>query len=181
MAEQALPYAIVQAERFRSELILLRAVGSSLIGNGLSPVELGWVQEQMGEWARDYLESIATQVRTRGVPVKVVILQDPPHEAITQFAEANGVDLIVICSRGQSGPSRWLMGSVADRVVRGATTPVLLVRPTEQPPSTRNTRQTLTDSMIRERLWTSGMVGGDEQRHTQEVEVGLDGLGRDSR
>jgi nucleotide-binding universal stress UspA family protein len=132
MAEQALPHAIEQAERFRSELILLRAIGPSTHGNGLSPMELGWVQEQAGEWARDYLESIATQVRTRGVPVKVVIIRDPPHEAITQFAEMNGVDLIVICSRGHSGPSRWLMGSVADRVVRGATVPVLLVRASEQ-------------------------------------------------
>jgi nucleotide-binding universal stress UspA family protein len=38
------------------------------------------------------------------------------------------VDLIVMSTRGQSGLSRWLMGSVADRVVRGATIPVLLVR-----------------------------------------------------
>ena len=38
------------------------------------------------------------------------------------------MDLIVICMRGRSGFSRWLMGSVADRVVRGATVPVLLVR-----------------------------------------------------
>jgi nucleotide-binding universal stress UspA family protein len=38
------------------------------------------------------------------------------------------VDLIVMSTRGQSGLSRWLMGSVADRVVRGATVPVLLVR-----------------------------------------------------
>jgi nucleotide-binding universal stress UspA family protein len=131
MAEQALPYAVAQAERFRSELILLRAVGSSLDANGPSPLELGWVREQLGEWARDYLESIATRVRAQGVRTKVVVLQDTPHEAITQYAEANGVDLLVICSRGQSGPSRWLMGSVADRVVRGATTPVLLVRASE--------------------------------------------------
>jgi nucleotide-binding universal stress UspA family protein len=132
LAEQALPYAVAQAERFRSELILLRAVRSSLIGNGLSLAELGWVQEHACEWARDYLESIATQVRTRGIPVRLVVSRDPAHEAITQYAETNDVDLIVICSRGESGPSRWLMGSVADRVVRGATTPVLLVRASAQ-------------------------------------------------
>jgi nucleotide-binding universal stress UspA family protein len=128
MAEQALPHAIEQAKRFRSELILLRAIGPSLPDSGLSIMEFGWVQEQMGEWARDYLESIATQVRAQGVPVKVAVVRDPAHKAITQFAESNGVDLIVICSRGQSGPSRWLLGSVADRVVRGAATPVLLVQ-----------------------------------------------------
>ena len=134
MAEQALPHAVEQAQRFRSELVLLRAIGPSTHGSGLSPMEteFGCVQEQASEWARDYLESIATHVRTRGIPVKVVIVRDPPHEGITQFAETNDVDLIVICSRGQSGPSRWLMGSVADRVVRGATTPVLLVRASEQ-------------------------------------------------
>jgi nucleotide-binding universal stress UspA family protein len=38
------------------------------------------------------------------------------------------VELIVMSTRGYSGLSRWLMGSVADRVVRGATVPVLLVR-----------------------------------------------------
>jgi nucleotide-binding universal stress UspA family protein len=132
MAEQALPHAVEQAVRFRSELVLFRAISPLLPGSGLSPMELGWVQEQATEWARDYLESIATQVRARGVPVKVIIVRNPPHEAITEFAETNGVDLIVICSRGQSGPSRWLMGSVADRVVRGASTPVLLVRAAEQ-------------------------------------------------
>ena len=62
----------------------------------------------------------------------MVVIRERPHEAITHFAETNDVDLIVICSRGESGPSRWLMGSVADRVVRGATTPVLLVRASAQ-------------------------------------------------
>lgn len=132
MAEQALPYAVAQAERFRAELILLRAVGSSLTGSGLGRVELGWAQELACEWARDYLESIATQVRTRGIPVRLVVSRVPAHEAITQFAETNDVDLIVICSRGESGPSRWLIGGVADRVVRGATTSVLLVRASAQ-------------------------------------------------
>jgi nucleotide-binding universal stress UspA family protein len=90
------------------------------------------VAEQASEWARDYLESIATDLRARGIQVKVVVARESAHEAITQFAKTNGVDLILISSRGHSGPSRWLMGSVADRVVRGATTPVLLVRASEQ-------------------------------------------------
>jgi nucleotide-binding universal stress UspA family protein len=132
MAEQALPHAVAQAERFRAELILLRAVRPFENGNSPSPVELGWAQELASEWAHDYLESIATQVRTRGVTVRLVVSRDPAHEAITQFAEANDVDLVVICSRGESGPSRWLMGSVADRVVRGATVPVMLVRASTQ-------------------------------------------------
>jgi nucleotide-binding universal stress UspA family protein len=128
MAEQALPHAVEQAKRSRSELTLLRAICRLLPGSGLSSMETGCVQELACDWARDYLESIATQVRTRGIPVKVVILRAPPHEAITQFAETNGIGLIVLCSRGQSERSHWLRGSVADRVVREATIPVLLVQ-----------------------------------------------------
>jgi nucleotide-binding universal stress UspA family protein len=132
LAERALPYAVAQAERFRSDLVLLRAVAAPPSGNGPIPMEPGWAQDQVSDWARDYLESIANRFRTQGVPVKVVVIRNPPHEAIIQFAETNKVDLIVICSRGHSGPSRWLMGGVADRVVRGATVPVLLVRAPEQ-------------------------------------------------
>jgi nucleotide-binding universal stress UspA family protein len=60
--------------------------------------------------------------------VRVATVEGSPHVNITEFAEANEVDLIVMSTRGQSGLTRWLMGSVADRVVRGATVPVLLVR-----------------------------------------------------
>jgi nucleotide-binding universal stress UspA family protein len=51
-----------------------------------------------------------------------------PYVEIVRYAEEEGADMIVISTRGQSGFSRWLLGSVADRVVRGATVPVLLVR-----------------------------------------------------
>jgi nucleotide-binding universal stress UspA family protein len=57
-----------------------------------------------------------------------VTVEGYPHHEIVGFAEENQIDLIVICTRGLSGLSRWLMGSVADRVVRGATVPVLLVQ-----------------------------------------------------
>jgi nucleotide-binding universal stress UspA family protein len=130
IAEQALPHAVAQAERIRSDLILLRAVAAPANGNGLIPMEPGWVQDQASEWVR--VECIATRVRTPGVPVKVFVIRDPPHEAIIQLVETNDVDLIVICSGGQSGPSRWLMGSVVDRVVREATVPVLLVAAPEK-------------------------------------------------
>jgi nucleotide-binding universal stress UspA family protein len=47
---------------------------------------------------------------------------------IIRFAEENDIDLSVMSARGRSGLSRWLLGSVADRVVRGATVPLLLVQ-----------------------------------------------------
>jgi len=60
--------------------------------------------------------------------VQMVAIGGRPHFQILQYAETNQVDLIVMCSRGQSGLSRWMIGSVADRVMRGANVPVLMVR-----------------------------------------------------
>ena len=130
MAEQALPYAIAQAERFRAELVLLQAVEPILDTRNLAALDDA--RPLRMEWARDYLESVATGIRERGIRVKIIVTEEAPNVAITQYAEMNRVDLIALCSRGHSGPSRWLMGSVADRVVRGANVPVLLVRPKQK-------------------------------------------------
>lgn len=131
-AEQALPYAVTQAERFGAELILLRVVEPFPHVRGLSQADLVRIREQTQEWAREYLDGIAEMPRQRGVSVVRSTVEGPAKAAILQFAEANQVDLIVICTRGRSGVSRWLMGSVADRVVRGANIPVLLVRAVQE-------------------------------------------------
>ena len=59
--------------------------------------------------------------------MRVITVEGNSHEGIVSCAESEQVDLIVICTRGHSGLSHWLMGSVADRVVRGTGVPVLLV------------------------------------------------------
>jgi nucleotide-binding universal stress UspA family protein len=91
-------------------------------------VRLARIKEQTQEWAGEYLERLAADARKQGVAVQKATFEGRPNAAILQFAEANQEDLIVICTRGRSGFRRWLMGSVADRVVRGTTVPVLLVR-----------------------------------------------------
>ena len=126
IAEKAVPFAVAQAERFGAQLILLRAVEPILYTRILATLDDA--REQRMKLARDYLDSVATGIRERGIEVQVVVKEEAPAPAITQYAETNQVDLIALCSRGLTGPSRWLMGSVADRIVRGAKVPVLLVR-----------------------------------------------------
>jgi len=128
LAEQALPHAIAQAEQFGAELILLRILKPLPQIDGLSHGDLVQFKEQGSEWASKYLERIAEASLHKGIPTEMATVEGSPHAAILQFAESNQVDLIVICTRGRSGLSRWLMGSVADRIVRGANVPVLLVR-----------------------------------------------------
>ena len=127
LAEQALPHAIAQAERFQAELILLKVL-EPLAKNLNLPIEATRRAEEVTrKLAHEYLERIAVGVRESGIPVRAITVEGHPHKEIVRFAEAEQVDLIVMCTRGHSGLSRWLMGSVADRVVRGASVPVLLV------------------------------------------------------
>jgi nucleotide-binding universal stress UspA family protein len=56
------------------------------------------------------------------------VIDGVPYEAIIHFAAEQAVDMIVISSRGQSGFNRWIMGSVADQVIRGTNIPVLLIQ-----------------------------------------------------
>jgi len=127
LAEQALPHAVAQAEHFQAELILLKVLEPLTKHHSISPEATWRVEKATRELASEYLERIAVGVREKGVPVRVITVEGNPHGGIVFCAEAEQVDLIVICTRGQSGISRWLIGSVADRVMRGARVPVLLV------------------------------------------------------
>ena len=63
------------------------------------------------------------------VPVELAVVADhAPAKAICTYAEAHGVDLIIVGSHGRGGMERWLIGSVAERVVRHAASNVYVVR-----------------------------------------------------
>ncbi|MEE8390256.1 MAG: universal stress protein [Anaerolineae bacterium] len=128
LAEQALPHAIAIAERFQSELVLLRVLIPLPRPPTTAEAALQRAEKATTVFAREYLERVAAGVQERGITVQMITIEGRPHLQIVQHAETNQVDLIVMCTRGQSGLSRWLMGSVSDRVVRGAGVPVLLVR-----------------------------------------------------
>jgi nucleotide-binding universal stress UspA family protein len=63
-----------------------------------------------------------------GVEVKEVLLEGHPSNEIIDFAENNNIDLIVMGTLGKTGLDRFLMGSVAENVVRHSKVPVLVVR-----------------------------------------------------
>ncbi|HSN81866.1 MAG TPA: universal stress protein [Polyangiales bacterium] len=70
----------------------------------------------------------------KGVPeVELSVIQHPsPGRALVELAEDEGVDLMILGSHGRSGLSRAFLGSVAERVVRHAPCPVLVVRGREE-------------------------------------------------
>ncbi len=128
LAEQALPHALAQARLFEAELILLQVLAPLPHSPLLGEPARERAQTSLNASAHEYLERLVARVQEHGIRVRAVTVEGSPSMAITEFAEANELDLIVMTTRGQSGLSRWLMGSVADRVVRAAAVPVLLVR-----------------------------------------------------
>ncbi|WP_292379132.1 universal stress protein [Methanosarcina sp. UBA289] len=66
-----------------------------------------------------------------GVEVREILLEGRPSNEIIDFAENNDIDLIVMGTLGKTGLDRFLMGSVAEKVVRQSKVPVLVVRSKE--------------------------------------------------
>jgi len=128
LAEQALQHAIAIAERFESELVLLQVLIPLSRPPTTADAALRRANDAMAVYAREYLERVAADVQERGFTAQIITIRGRPHWEIINYAETNQVDLIVMSTRGQSELSRWLMGSVSDRVVRGANVPVLMVR-----------------------------------------------------
>ncbi len=87
--------------------------------------ELG---EQRAQTADAYLKKMVESTRLEGAVLSYEVMKGKVADSLAHWAEKNGVDLIVIASHGRSGVSRWVMGSVADRVLRSACVPVLMIR-----------------------------------------------------
>ena len=79
--------------------------------------------------ADKYLDRIQRRLVKKGVNAKTEVLcSDNVAEAIVDYADKAGVDLIMMASHGRTGISRWASGSVADKVFRGTCIPILMVR-----------------------------------------------------
>ena len=86
------------------------------------------LEKQNRQTAETYLKRIVENTRLEGAVLSYEVRVGKVADTLAQWAEKNGADLIVIASHGRSGISRWVMGSVADRVLRSACVPVLIIR-----------------------------------------------------
>ncbi len=83
---------------------------------------------QIRKESTDYLIKTGADLKDRGVEVKLKIGMGNAAEEIVKAAEETNADLIAMSTHGRSGISRWALGSIAERVVRVSSRPVLVVR-----------------------------------------------------
>lgn len=129
LAECVLPHVkTIAAGCGVRELMLLRVVEPLPAGTPPA-VDFEVVQKAGLKAAQEYLDKIKAQLSKEGLNVEAKVLTGKPAETITDFAQRNRVDLIALATHGRSGISRWVFGSVADKLVRSSSAPVLLIRP----------------------------------------------------
>lgn len=147
LAEQVLPHVAAIVEGRHSEVHLL-SVAPAVVPSVAAVVDVypfymtadlvtieAAERERIEQDLQEYLNGIARRLRSVATTVKTVVRFGRPAEEILNYAEQAGADLIALCTHGRSGLSCWVFGSVADKVLRGATCPVLLVR--VRPPEKR--------------------------------------------
>jgi len=93
----------------------------------------GWFPEATEDKARIYLEKVAHKMRGDSLKVDVhLIRHGSAAAALLEFAHSHGNPAIAVATHGRSGIKRMFFGSVADKIVRGATAPVLVFHPFEK-------------------------------------------------
>jgi nucleotide-binding universal stress UspA family protein len=88
----------------------------------------GRAVDALEEHGEDVLEEAGKTLETLGVPYETDVVQGNPAPTIVEYAEEFGLDLVVTPTHGREGVSRYLVGSVAEKVVRLSSVPVLTVR-----------------------------------------------------
>ncbi len=84
------------------------------------------LEEDCHNEAANYLGEIATTLKRKGIAANVEVLRGDPAEELIKYSECSGVDLVIMSSHGRSGISRWVLGSVSDKVIRQTEVPVLI-------------------------------------------------------
>jgi nucleotide-binding universal stress UspA family protein len=129
VAERILAYIPALRTEEREELLLVSVLEAGRYAAAMGPDSL--LTFDLADWRREaeaYLKRIAGELREMGMPVQTRVLEGDVAAAICDIA-AQQADLIAMTTHGRSGVKLWLLGSIADRVVRTAQQPVLLVRP----------------------------------------------------
>jgi universal stress protein A len=131
-SDKALQEAIDIAKQYKAKIHLLHVIELVIhctVDYCLDPQTITEVERETINASKKMLQDQENKFpEGRAVEVIPDIRKGAPYEEILKFQEENNIDLIVIASHGQTGLLRFLVGSVAEKVLRHSKGPVLLVR-----------------------------------------------------
>ncbi len=142
LAEEVLPYVRLLAAADPMRIVLLRVIEPAppdLIG--LSPgVSLAEITAGIATEAQEYLDTVATSLKEDGLDVASLVKEGDPASCIADEGNKESGTLVTMSTHGYSGITRWVMGSITDKVLHATTNPLLIVRAQDQaatPPKVR--------------------------------------------
>jgi nucleotide-binding universal stress UspA family protein len=129
LSESALSYVFEITRDYSSLEVVLMRIREPLDPNVIGTLDAK-IAVELDEAYRDeashYLDKIVENLKEKGITARVEVLAGNPAEEILKYSQKNDIDLIIMSTRGRSGISRLVFGSVAEKVIRGSTIPVLI-------------------------------------------------------
>ena len=138
ISEAPLPLVAALARAQDAEVVLARVVEPmtwySSVDDGPWAANLyEQLQQAAEEEAQAQVDELVTRLRTEGVRVRREVMFGTASAHLLDLEARIAADLVVMATHGRSGLTRFALGSIADRMVREGTVPVLVVRPLDQP------------------------------------------------
>lgn len=134
VAQVAVEHALDIAEMFDAEVHALYIADIDAISYGLGTEQVELLRrgefgnlDKLQAEAEEATGYIVEQAEERGLTSHEIHLGGTPHTQITDYAESEGIDLIIMGSHGRSGVRRALLGSVTERTLRSTEIPILVV------------------------------------------------------
>ena len=124
LAEEALPQVKDLVRQHNATLFLLR-VALAHTFPGMDPTD---AQVHVVHEADEYIEHLREQCAGEGLQVEAAVRYGHDAEEILDHADQHDIDLIAMCTHGRSGVRRWVIGSVAEKVLRHSRVLILLFR-----------------------------------------------------
>jgi len=142
-SSRALGYAIDIAQHYRARIVMLRVVepetpisavttpmGMETSLSAQLAIKEATRQEQIKTgYAKRYMSRKLQEVTLKGIKADYLVVTGDPFESIMKTCKKEHIDLVVMTTHGKSGLKRAILGSVADKVVRDARVPALVIRP----------------------------------------------------
>ncbi len=125
-AHRAAALAARLAAKTGAKLLLVNVVEPLWIPSDRA-IDVSGLVEELQQASRSLVRGTAARLEQPGLPIEPLSLTGSPAIAIVDLADARGADLVVLGSTGSGAVARALLGSVADRVLRTCTRPVLVV------------------------------------------------------
>jgi nucleotide-binding universal stress UspA family protein len=133
VGEQILPYARFLARVLNIPVEVMTVIDFAAFAAHVSPDKLRYLDTIVGRGIKnseEYLQGIARSFA--GGNVQCAVETGKPEEVIIEKGASDATTLIAMATHGRSGISRWLLGSIAEKVLRGGTNPLLLVHANEE-------------------------------------------------